>query len=594
MNYTYLEDPVQVLRIIAELNQKAEYVVVDLETTGVDDFQDKIIDIQISGLEPEQVYIFPGSMAPALKNLTARPVGHYLKFDIKMLCRQGLDVSHWKYHDTLLMGHLLNENRESNSLDSYVKELWGDAYKEKFWARYKSYVEAPRNEALEYGTRDILYTRRLYEFLRTSLKNEQIGDSLINHVHQLQYALLQTEIRGVKVDIDYLTELGTRLTSQIEQLKPQMRKLVENEIELIELELWEKKLATFKTDKGKSRVTRPEFSFDSSRQLSDLLYTKLELPLQTNEKTGNVTVDDSALERLKSHHPVIEKLRDYRETNKVLTTYVEGTAGRLKNGLIYPEFRVNGTVTGRISHSNPNLGQLPKSGGVRGIYIPQPGHVFLSADYSQLEVCIEANLTKDKNLIKIFQDGLSKHDITAEALGIDRHAAKTLNFALQYWASHFKVAKLLKITEKEAYKVWSAYWELYSGPKKLKAETDRMVDAGEPIVNLFGRKRRFPPRKRQPWDKDYRRAYNFLIQSPGADITSKAFYQISDKLRQHGSDRALFTVHDEILIEVKETHKASWAIILGEIMVRVGHEIPLEIPLKAETSGPMTRWNDKD
>src|SRR5262249_12935152 len=156
---------------------------------------------------------------------------------------------------------------------------------------------------------------------------------------------------------------------------------------------------------------------------------------------------------------------------------------------------------------------------------------------------LEANLTGDKNLIRMLENGESKHDLTARELGCDRHTAKTLNFALQYWASHFKVAKLLGCSEPEALKIYNKYWKIYEGPKKLKAWTDNEINEGRPLKTLFGRKRRFEQRRRSAWDGDYRQGYNFLVQGTGADITSQAFYRMDEWFASRDRGRCLFTVH---------------------------------------------------
>jgi len=582
----------EVSNLIASQND--DIVVIDVETTSKNAREAKLLDIQMSK-GADDVYIFDAEFAPEILRLPEKItlVAHNYKYDAHVLYRHGVDLLKRTWRDTLLMGHLANENRESYSLDSYVKEMFNDDYKEAFWSKYKSYQEASEEDKIHYACSDIIYTGRIYRHLSESLRErENIPCSLIEHVHRLAAALLQTEIHGVCIDRDYLGTLGERLLRRIQEIQPQMRSCVADEIDLIELEEWEKEIAKRKTPKGKASVQRPSFSFESSKQLQHLLYSSLSLPVQKNAKTKAISTDSASLERLKGAHPIIELIEENRELQKIYGTYIQGTLERQVEGKIYPEFRVSGTSTGRISHSNPNLAQLPKSGGVRGIYRASDGMVLLSADYSQLEVIIEANLTGDKTLKEMIENGESKHDMTARGLGVDRNTAKTLNFALQYWASHFQVQKILKCSEPEAKKVWEAYWRLYSGPKRLKAITDAAVDDGIPIVTKFGRKRRFEVRRRALWDKDYRQAYNFLIQSTGADITSRAFYEISDHLERHNRGRGLFTVHDEILLECKKEDVDSVQKLLLSFMESIGTELEFKIPLRAESSGPMERWED--
>ncbi len=545
--------------------------------------------------------IFSSEHAHLLRHFDPKVVlvAHSYKYDTHVLFRHGVDLLSYTWRDTLLIGHLLDENRESHSLDSYVKEYFNDDYKEKFWAKHKSYEEASDAYKTDYACKDIVYTGKIYRRFIADLNEQGIPDSLLTHVHRLQASLLSTEIAGIRVDLDYLQELGVKLKRRIDEIQPQMRSMVKDEIEVIELAAWQKVIEGYKTDKGKSSAKRPEFSFESSKQLQQLLYGVLELPVQKNQKTRAISTDYDSLEKLKILHPVVELIQENRDLQKVYGTYIEGTLEKVDYGnreyqaRIYPQFRVNGTVTGRISHSNPNLAQLPKSGGVRGIYVPDRGRVFVSADYSQLEIAIEAHLTGDKNLLRILQDGASKHDITAEELGCSRDLAKTINFASQYHCSHHKIAKLANCSLDEGLRIWKKYWEVYSGPKRLKEETDKEIDAGLDLVTCYGRKRRFPKTKRNPWSSDYRQGYNFKIQSPGADFTHESLYLTGEELQKRGWGRACFDVHDECIIEANENIWEEAQQLLISTMESMAIKYKLSVPLKAKGSGKMLRWDDK-
>lgn len=592
MKYEILRTEAEVSALIEWHNANSEFVVVDIETTGLDSFKDEIVDVQITGKSGDEVAIFSGIYSGALCNLATLVVGHNLRFDITFLYRRPVDVTHWRYHDTLLLAHLENENRASYSLDALLKEFYGESHKEAFWAKYKTYQEAPEEERYAYGAADVVATGRLYRELRESNRRGGIPDSLVEHVHHLQYALLKTEIKGIQVDEPYLVNLGVGLKSKIENLLPRMREMVGMEADLVEMRLWLKELEKRKTDKGRANVPRPKFTFDSSNQLQTLLYDCLRLPTRFNEKTKNPSVDDSCLEQLKELHPVVSLIQDYREAHKVYGTYVTGTLERLREGRIYGSFRVNGTVTGRISSADPNLQQLPRSGGVRGIYTPDPGRVLISADYASLEIYLAANFTKDPGLLRIVLNGESMHDITAAGLGISRQLAKSINFAEGYGCSHFKIAKLLGVSEEEGLAAHNRYWDTYAGQKRLMDECAKKVDDGIPIITPWGRRRRFEVRQRKEWDKAYRQAWNFLVQSTGADCTNRAFYIFSEHLEKTGRGRGWFVLHDEIIAEVLPEHADEELENLCRIMTEVGNEIGLEIPLKAEPSGPSERWLD--
>lgn len=264
------------------------------------------------------------------------------------------------------------------------------------------------------------------------------------------------------------------------------------------------------------------------------------------------------------------------------------------DGRIYPEFNVNGTKTGRISHSNPNLGQLPATGGIRGIYISDPGYVFISADYAQLEVVLAAHFSQDANLLKVVLEGASLHDITAEALGIPRPQAKTLNFALQFGAGPRRVSQVLDCSTQEATAAFERYWETYKGLRDFMQSCHDKVDRREAIVTPFGRERHFPPVFDKHWKRAraHRQAANFMIQSTGGDLTSRAFYLTAEELRTRGWGYGWLTVHDEILIQARPGVAEQARALLVSYMELVGREINLTVPLKAQSSGAALRWED--
>ncbi len=568
-------------------------VALDIETTGLTR-TDKIISAAVTGPTADDVAFFGSQFLP---ELLEAPNGlswvlHNASFDLRFLSWNGVRLQdRFAYSDTLILSHLLDENGE-HGLGYLVGKNFNDKYKEEFWSKYKKATDAPREELAQYNAKDVSYTLRLLQLLRDALQDEGVPESLVTHVHRLQRSLLDTEIQGIAVDRDYLMQKGVELKTRIEELLPKMRQSVADEIGVIECEEWVREIDKRKTTAGRSRVSRPIFSFDSSKQLQQLLYKNLGLPEQKNEKTKNVTCDWDALEKLKDEHPLVAMIQDYREAQKIYGTYIEGTLERMVNGRIHPSFNVAGTATGRISHSNPNMGNMPRSGGIRGMFVPDGGHVFISADFSQLEVCLSAHFTRDKNLLLIVTEGVSQHDITASSLGIERSLAKTVNFGMQYGCSHFKVAKVLGVSNEKGKEAYDKYWETYSGQKRVMDECAARVDRGEPIISPFYRRRRFEVIQRKSWDSAYRQAWNALVQGTGSDCTSRAFYLADGKLRSRQIGRALFTVHDEIVIQAKIEHAEEAQKILLETMSAVGEEIGLTVKLKAEGSGPMKKWED--
>jgi DNA polymerase-1 len=237
--------------------------------------------------------------------------------------------------------------------------------------------------------------------------------------------------------------------------------------------------------------------------------------------------------------------------------------------------------------------QLPKDGGVRGIYIPDAGHWFISADYKQLEVTLAAHFSRDKNLLSIVYDGASQHDITAKGLGVSRGIAKTINFALQYGAGAKKIQSILGCSEADAESALTKYWETYSGLRDFIKECHGRVEQGRPLINPFGRRRRFPdPKNLNHWELERckRQAANAVIQGTGADLTNRAFYLVNDALQAMGAGKAIFVIHDEIMLSVPEGGLDKAAQVLQDKMILVGQEINLSVPLSVDVSKPMLRW----
>lgn len=595
MTYTVLKTEQEIRDLIEWHNANSEYVVLDTETTSKDPLVAKLIDIQLSGKTEDSAVLFGAEFAPFLlslsKNLTL--VACYAKYDQHVLYRHGVDLLDRTWRCTVLDGHLADEMRPSYSLESYVTEIYGGSRKSDFWDKYDNYLDAPELERVEYACADIIETNAVYKHILASLKAQEIPDELREHVNRLSISLLYTEMEGLAVDLPYLTEIGVKMKSAMEALEPQIREVVREEINLIELRLWQKKLGERKSDKGKAAIKRPEFSLRSPDQLKALLYDCLELPEQYNPKTRSVSTDAASLDKLKDLHPVVPILIKWREYPVIYSTFIQGTLEKMRDGRIYPGFKINGTKSARISHENPNMGNIPSEGGVKGIYVPDEGHEFSELDFSQLEVCIEAHLTQDKNLLAIVCDGASKHDITAHNLKIPRPLAKKLNFTMQYFCMPPKVATTIGCSLQEAEYIWNKFWETYPGPKAFKEYTDKCIDDGIPLVDLFGRRRRFERKKRKPWDRDYRSGYNFCVQSPGAQMMNNACYKANELFRSHKVGKVVLTVHDSGLASTKKEHTALWIPKMAELMINEGCLARLTVPLKVSSNIAMPRWSDK-
>lgn len=565
----------------------------DTEYTELNIRKAKLLSVSI-GVSKDLTYIFDGTVYEELDKVSRILdqaeilLTWNMVVDWFMLSKHGIAPDKNKIFDAMLAEHLIDE-RLSHGLGDFALREYNDNYKKEFWGEIDSYQEAEKETAYDYEMRDGSYTFSAGVRYLQSLKDRM---ELVRHVHRLQWALFNTEIQGIKVNKSLMVTTRDTMKAKIEEYLPKLRSEFNEYCKIWELQKWKEEVEKRSTTTGRDKVVRPSFSFTSDKQVSWLVYDALGLEVIEKTKKGNPSTSYNALSNLRDSRPELGLLVDYKETKAVYSTFVEGMLERVEDdSRIYPGFFINGTATGRISHNNPNMGNLPTAGVIRNFFIPDSGNVIIGADYSQLEVVLELNLTEDTSLKKIVIEGASKHDITAQGLGIKRDQAKTLNFALQYGAGAFKVSKILGMSLKDAEDIFRRYWELYSGVKTLKDQTCKTLEETGQVTNIFGRTRHFDkPKNEFEKAKQERQAYNFLIQGPGADMMNMAAYHIQETFQEHGIGRLWFTVHDEA---VTECRKELVDVGINDIMSCMGipnKYLKLKYPVGAVAYGPLECW----
>ena len=567
----------------------------DCEYTDLNLRKAKLLSVSI-GVSPELTYIFNAAYYEELDKVAVILDKADILFtwngivDWLMLSKYGISQDKDKIIDAMLLEHLIDENLD-HRLGDYALREYNDNYKKEFWSQYKTYQEAPKEAQYPYEMRDGCYTYIAgVKYLAKLNENME----LIRHVHRLQWALFDTEIKGIKVDVELIRKTKMEMGERISGYLPKLREEFSDLCDAWEMEKWKDEVHKRKSEKGQAGVRRPNYSFASDSQVRWLVYEALGCPVTEKTKKGAPKTDVETLKKLSEdpHSFPLRTLVNYKEEKSVYATFVEGMLDRVEDGRIYPHFNVNGTTTGRISHSNPNMANLPSEGVFRNFFLPDPGCVLIGADYSQLEVVVEANLTDDPSLLKIILEGASKHDITADGLRIPRDQAKTLNFALQYGAGVRKVSQILSVSLKDAEDIFTRYWELYSGVKSLKDDTAETLKRQGFVVNLFGRVRHFPkPKDKFEGFRQERQAYNFLIQGPGSDMMNMSTYTAADKFKSKSLGRVLWSVHDELVCEVKESliEEARQCII--ESMEVPNDFLKLKYRVGNKLYGPLRAWS---
>lgn len=425
---------------------------------------------------------------------------------------------------------------------------------------------------------------RLAPVLKESL--QKIGEEKIFGDLELPLVdvLVAMERCGMFLDVAHLEKVGEVLKAETERLQG---------------EIWQS--------------AGEEFNIGSTKQLQVVLYEKLGLAKGRSIKTGYST-DVHTLEKLAEDHEVVRKILDYRSTTKLQATYVEALLnGRDKqSNRIHTSLNQTGTITGRISSSNPNLQNVPirtaQGRLIRKAFIAPPGHVLLKADYSQIELRILAHITGDKPLLEAFQSGQDVHSRTASELfdvpvdKVDsemRRKAKMTNYAIAYGVSGFGLAKQLGGSSPgEAQKFINLYFETLPGIKKYIDETLEIARKQGYVETLLGRRRPLPeinsPRGPERAGAE-RTAINHPIQGTSADIMKIAMLAVFDEMRRRKmKSRMIMQVHDELVFEVPQEEVAEMAALAGSLMSEVPtQKIGLSVPLETDVSaGP--NWDETE
>ena len=573
---------------------------VDTETSSLDTMTADLIGISLACNEGEGCYIpikhaYDGMpkqiplnliqkiLGTAIIKNQKKLVGQNLKFDLPMLNRHGIKVDEF-LGDTMLMSYVLNSTGTRHGLDRLsvyylnyepmkYEEVAGSASKQINFAQ----VEIPA--ATFYAAEDADITLRLFNHLYGMLKDQP---KLINLLTSIEYPMLQSLIRvetnGAKIDAQMLAEYSDELAIKIEELS-----------------------------KAAFKMAGEEFNMDSPKQLVEILYNKLDLPVLKKTPKGQPSTNEDTLQRLAEEYDLPKIIIEYRGLAKLKSTYTDSLINiqHPVTKRIHTSYQQAVTSTGRLSSTEPNLQNIPiktsEGRKIREAFIAEKGNVLISADYSQIELRIMAHLSGDKNLTHAFNNNIDVHSATAseifnisleEVTPEHRRSAKAINFGLIYGMSAFGLTRQLGIPRHEAQAYLDTYFERYTGVRKYMDTTKELAKKNLFVETILGRKLHVAAindsngLRRQAAE---RAAINAPLQGSAADIIKKAMVDVDQWIGNNNSDiKMIMQVHDELIFEVKKSFADE---ALKNITSLMESSVKLDIPLIVDANTG-ANWNE--
>jgi DNA polymerase-1 len=597
------------LDALVERLNASEGIAFDTETTSTDQMQAKLVGISLA-VEPGEAYYIPvghragdgpqlpldlvlDRLRPPLTDPNIPKYGHNIKYDAVIMEQHGLVVSPLSV-DTMIGEWLLRPETSRGKLGlksqafirlgiemTEIEELIGSGRKQI------TFDLVPIERAAPYAGADADMTLRLVGEVGRDLA-EAGQEKLFYEVEMpLVPVLADMEQSGVLVDVDALRRMSAEMSETIAEFQAQIY-----------------------------RIVGYELNVNSTQQLSEALFEKLRLSTEGLRKTksGHYSTAADVLESLRPQDTtgVIEAILQYREAEKLKSTYLDALPALVnpQTGRIHSSFNQTGTVTGRISSSDPNLQNIPIRSEVgrrvRDAFIAAPGHLLLAADYSQVELRVLAHVSGDEALRQAFLDDQDIHATTAAAVnGVplaevtreQRSFAKAVNFGLLYGMGAFRLARDSGLTLPEAEEFIKRYFERFPKVRAYLDQTLQQAIEQGYVETLLGRRRYFPIFASQSSGRQSsverraaeREAINMPIQGTAADIIKLAMIRLHDALREGGlRSRMILQVHDELVLEVPEAEAEASLALVKEVM---SSAYPLDVPLKVD-AGVGQHWGE--
>jgi DNA polymerase-1 len=586
--YPYVTDLAELDRRIAAARAAGVYAF-DVETDSTDEMRAVPLGFSLCPAEGQACYIpiraadvacLPGELVKErlrglLEDPSVRLIGQNVKYDAKVMRRWGVRFANAGF-DTMLAAWLLDADQGTFGLDRLAGQHLG--YRtlpyDEVVEKGKTLADVPVQRAADYSGEDADLTFRLHGVLGPRLEREGLAAVLNDIEMPLVEVLADMELAGIRV-----------LPAELAAYSAEM----ELKLAALEEEIY--------------GLAGRRFNINSTKQLQEILFTWRKLAPLRRTRTG-FSVDMDVLESLAGQDPVPERILAHRKLAKLKSTYVDSLP-RLVNeatGRVHTHYVQTGTATGRLSSKDPNLQNIPvreeEGRRIRRAFVPEPGSVFVSADYAQVELAILAYLSGDPTLLNAFTAGKDVHRETAALIfGVpegavtpdQRRVGKTINFGVVYGMSSYGLSQSLKIGRAEADRFIRTYFERFEGVDRWLKETIRSAGEKGFVETLSGRRRAVPAIRssnRTERAAAERVAVNSPIQGTAADLIKIAMVRLARRLRDERLPaRLLLSVHDEIVLEAEEAAAGRVAAVAKDTMEHVTeHPIPLAVHVEVGDS----------
>mgnify|MGYP001367335760 FL=1 len=580
--------------------QTSDLFAFDTETTSLNYMKAEVVGVSFSVNSGEAAYVpfahtYPDApkqldrdwalkkLKPLLEDSKKAKVGQNLKYDASVLANHGIVLEGIKY-DTMLESYILDSTGTRHDMDSLALKYLG--HKTTHFediagkgVKQLTFDQIPLEVAGPYAAEDADITMRLHEVFWPKIEKEQKLVSLFNEIElPLVPVLSRIERKGALLDIDLLAEQSQDLETRISEL-----------------------------EKEAHEIAGQVFNLGSPKQLGEILFEKLELPVVKKTPKGAPSTAEDVLVELALDYPLPKLLLEHRSLSKLKSTYTDKLPIMLSevSGRVHTSYHQAVTATGRLSSSEPNLQNIPirteEGRRIRKAFIAPPGFSLVAADYSQIELRIMAHLSKDAGLLSAFNEDRDVHTATAAEVfevdqdavsGEQRRKAKAINFGLIYGMSAFGLAKQLGLGRNQAQEYIDRYFARYPGVKDYMDATREVAHEQGFVETLFGRRLYLPEinaRNKMRQQAAERTAINAPMQGTAADIIKKAMLDVDRWLLSQDVDASIvMQVHDELVLEVNESILDT---LIEKINTLMSGAASLDVPLVVDV-GFGENWDE--